>query len=135
MADGTVQQVSTLRRGDTVTGITRVKRYNRFVETTVESLRVGSSPMYRVEATATALIAASAQLVLTDRGWKHILGTGTGANQRPYLTRNNRLLGFTALNGPPVVTPAYRRGYLTGMIRGDGTIGTYTYRRRAGTAV
>src|SRR5688572_26144817 len=105
MADGTVQQVSTLRRGDTVTGITRVERYNRFVETTVESMRVDSSPMYGVEATATALIAASAQLVLTDRGWKHILGTGTGANQRPYLTLNNRLLGFTALNGPPVVIP------------------------------
>jgi hypothetical protein len=32
----------------------------------------------------------------------------------------------------PIENEEYRRGYLAGMIRGDGTLGSYTYRRSSG---
>lgn len=132
MGDGTIKPISELQVGNAVTGISRVGRYNRFVQTTVDSLEFKSSPMFQVTAGTTELVAAPTQVVLTNRGWKHVFGTEHGDQQRPHLTVNNRLLGFTALAPPPVAGQAYRRGYLTGMIRGDGTIGTYTYRRRSG---
>ena len=45
--------------------------------------------------------------------------------QRPFLTVNNKLMGIGGFAEPPKDTAAYRRGYLCGMIRGDGAIGHY----------
>ena len=53
----------------------------------------------------------------------------SGAAQRPYLTMNNELLGVGQLAAPPEHDVEYQRGYLTGMIRGDGNLDTYRYRR------
>ena len=57
----------------------------------------------------------------------------SGPGQRPYLTTNDKLLGF----GRTVTTLAacadYRRGYLTGMVRGDANLKVYRY-ERAGRA-
>ena len=64
---------------------------------------------------------------LTERGWKYVTGTMSGAARRPYLTTGNTLLGFGAMADPPKVDADYRRGYLTGMIRGDGSLGVYEY--------
>jgi DNA repair photolyase len=52
--------------------------------------------------------------------------------QRPYLTVNNTLMGFGRIRGlaPPRDAAAYRRGYLSGMIRGDGYLGVYRYQRK-----
>jgi DNA repair photolyase len=55
----------------------------------------------------------------------------SGAAQRPYLTTNNRLMGFgMSAKGPEVCAPRdaeYRRGYLAGLIRGDGMLFHATY--------
>ncbi len=64
---------------------------------------------------------------LTDRGWKHVTGTDCGEGQRPHLTVNNKLLGTGRFAAGPDHGPDYRRGYLCGMIRGDGTLGSYAY--------
>ena len=40
---------------------------------------------------------------------------------------NNRVLGTGRFATGPDHGPDYRRGYLCGMIRGDGTLGTYAY--------
>ena len=50
-----------------------------------------------------------------------------GPLQRPHLTVNNKLMGTGGFAEPPKQTAAYRRGYLCGMIRGDGSIGHYSY--------
>ena len=44
---------------------------------------------------------------------------------------NNELLGTGGFAAAPAGATDYRRGYLCGMIRGDGHIGSYSYERAA----
>ena len=66
---------------------------------------------------------------LSRRGWKHVTGSMAGRHRRPHLTTNDELLGIGRFATGPVIDADYRRGYLTGIIRGDGHLGTYTYGR------
>ena len=78
-------------------------------------------------------VASGDHRFLTERGWKHVTGAMAAPDQRPYLTTGNSLLGFGAMVEPPKVDDDYRRGYLTGMIRGDALL-TATRRARIGQA-
>ena len=49
--------------------------------------------------------------------------------RRPHLTVNNKLMGVGGFAEPPKDTAAYRRGYLCGMIRGDGSIRNHPYQQ------
>ncbi len=49
-------------------------------------------------------------------------GAEQGPDQRPFLTTNNKLMGFGGFADPPKESVPYRRGYLCGIIRGDGTL-------------
>jgi DNA repair photolyase len=64
-----------------------------------------------------------------------VIGTECGLLQRPHLTLNSKLLGPGGCVAPPTVDDDYRRGYLCGLIRGDGTVGSYSYRRPSGRVV
>ncbi|HTA35652.1 MAG TPA: hypothetical protein VK761_02960, partial [Solirubrobacteraceae bacterium] len=52
-----------------------------------------------------------------------------GPMQRPHLTIGSRLLGPGGCVTSPDVDDDYRRGYVCGMIRGDGHLGSYSYER------
>jgi DNA repair photolyase len=122
MADGRTSQIQHLRPGDAVVGTHESGAYRRF--TTTEVLDVWSTikPAYRIVlADGTELVASGDHRFLSDRGWKHVTGAMGGAEQRPYLTTNNSLMGFGALPEGPLKDEDYRRGYLCGMVRGDGT--------------
>lgn len=58
---------------------------------------------------------------LSDRGWKYTTPAKKREGQRPFLTTQNsiRLIDSPMLATPPI-TDDYRRGYLSGMITGDG---------------
>ena len=61
--------------------------------------------------------------------------TGTEAGgplQRPHLTENSKLMGTGAFAGSPIESMAYKRGYLCGVIRGDGHLSTFEYTRGGG---
>jgi DNA repair photolyase len=75
----------------------------------------------------TKLITSSDHRFLTERGWKHVTGAEQGPDQRPFLTLNNKLMGFGGFAEPPKDSVAYRRGYLCGMIRGDANLASYSY--------
>jgi DNA repair photolyase len=82
-------------------------------------------------ADGTQIVASGEHRFLTERGWKHTTAADRAAGQRPFLTTNNRLQGF-GLGGPVPTedsgeSAAYRRGYLTGMVRGDGMVFHKTY--------
>jgi DNA repair photolyase len=77
----------------------------------------------------TELIASDEHRFLTDRGWKHVTGQEQGLHQRPFLTLNNKLIGPGGCADPPRRDDDYRRGYLCGLIRGDGQLGSYSYQR------
>src|SRR5205823_4079388 len=80
----------------------------------------------------TELVTSGDHRFLSNLGWKYVTGTGSGSTCRPHLTLNNHLLGTGQFADAPEGGNEYRAGYLCGMIRGDGTIGHYVYRRAGG---
>jgi DNA repair photolyase len=130
MADGTVKAIADLRVGDRIYGTVRDGYYRRYVTTEVLAHWSTVKPAFRVTLEdGTKLIASDDHRFLTQRGWKHVTGAEQGPDQRPFLTTNNKLMGFGGFADPPKESIAYRRGYLCGMIRGDGTRGRYTDHR------
>ena len=130
MADGRTKWLSELRTGDAVYGTVRRGTYRHYVPTTVLAHWQTVKPAYRVTLEdGTQLIASGDHRFLTGRGWKHVTGAEHGADRRPHLTVGSKLMGVGAFAEPPKHSPEYRRGYLCGMVRGDGHIGDYSYER------
>lgn len=130
MADGRTKSLAEIRAGDVVYGTVRRGKYQRYVATEVLDHWATVKPAYRVTLEdGTAIIASGDHRFLTHRGWKHVDGKEQGRDRRPHLTRNNSLLGVGGFASPPKIGEAYRRGYLCGMIRVDGHVGSYSYER------
>jgi DNA repair photolyase len=126
MADGTARAIADLRVGDRIYGTVRDGYYRRYVTTEVLAHWSTVKPAYRVTLEdGTKLITSGDHRFLTQRGWKHVTGAEQGPDQRPFLTTNNKLMGFGGFAEPPKESVAYRRGYLCGMIRGDAYFGRY----------
>jgi DNA repair photolyase len=120
MADGTTKPICDVRAGDAIYGTVRQGYCRRYAITKVLAHWSAVKPAYRVTLEdGTRLVASGDHRFLTERGWKHVTGAGQGPEQRPFLTRSNKLMGFGGCAEPPKVTAQYRRGYLCGMIRGD----------------
>jgi DNA repair photolyase len=123
MADGRTKEIADLRVGDDVYGTIQAGAYRRYVVTKVLDHWKTVRRAYRVTlADGTTLVASGDHRFLSNHGWKHVTGAEQGPLQRPHLTTNNRLVGTGAFEEGPKQTEAYRRGYLCGMIRGDGHI-------------
>lgn len=134
MADGCEKPLSDVQVGDEIYGTESRGRYRRYVRTTVEAKWATRKRAFRIElADGTVLTASGDHRFLTERGWKYV-EPAARPDQRPYLTGNNRLMGFGMGGGAVPISrgPDYRRGYLNGMIRGDGMIshGSYADVRR-----
>jgi DNA repair photolyase len=130
LANGGTKPIRDLRVGDEIYGTARVGRYRRLVRTEVQAHWSSVKPGYRVTlADGTELVASGDHRFLTERGWKHVTGTDHGRNRRPHLTLGNEMLGTGQFAAPPALSEDYRRGYLCGLIRGDGHLESYTYER------
>jgi DNA repair photolyase len=132
MADGRTKPLAEVRTGDEIYGTVRHGFYRRYAITTVLAHWSTVKPGYRVILEdGTQLIGSGDHRFLTERGWKHVTGTEhSGPLQRPHLTVNNKLMGTGGFAEPPKDRAAYQRGYLCGMILGDGSIGHYVYERQ-----
>lgn len=131
MADGTHRPLASVRAGDSIYGTERRGNYRRFVITKVLAHWETCKPAFRVTLEdGTTVIASGDHRFLTNRGWKFVVPAAEG--QRPFLTISNHMLGVGALASEPTQDADYRRGYLCGMIRGDGMIGRYRYERKGG---
>ena len=126
MEDGRQKPLWNVRVGERVIGTQQVGAYRRYVSTTVRAHWQTRKRAFRVTlADGTELVASGDHRFLTDRGWRYVVGAGSGAGRRPHLTTSNKLMGF-GLNGLEAQQSArlfdaeFRRGYLTGMFRGDG---------------
>jgi DNA repair photolyase len=134
MADGRHRPLHELDVGDAIYG-TQVgdSGYRRYVRTTVMDKWMTIKPAYRLTLEGgTELIVSGDHRFLSNRGWKHVLNSERGQPHRPYLTLRNRLVGTGPFAAQPAHTPEYRRGYLCGVVRGDGSLGTYRPRRTNG---
>jgi DNA repair photolyase len=130
MGDGSTRALRELRIGDDIYGTSMRGRYRRYVRTQVLAHWQTVKPAYRVNlADGTHLVTSADHRFLTERGWKHTTGAESGPARRPFLTTSNRLLGVGAFAATPQTSPEYRRGYLTGMIRGDALLKVFRYER------
>ena len=130
LANGRHRRIADLRVGEAIYGTWRVGRYRRLVVTRVLDHWSSIKPAFRVTLEdETELITSGDHRFLTGRGWKHVIGAEAGLLQRPHLTLTSKMMGFGRFVDQPVPDADYRAGYLCGMVRGDGTIGTYRYPR------
>ncbi|GAA1920016.1 intein-containing Rv2578c family radical SAM protein [Microbacterium aoyamense] len=135
-ADGRQRRIDELTIGAEIVGTEKVGDYRRYVRAAVQAKWTTRKRAYRVTlADGTEIVASGDHRFLTERGWKHVTGAMAGRDQRPYLTTSNRLMGFgvgAGATSSPAMDAGYRRGYLTGMIRGDAMIfhGEYSDDRR-----
>jgi len=131
MADGRTRPLADLRVGDTVYGTVRLGRHRRYTATEVLAHWTTLKPAYRIVLEdGTELVASGDHRFLTRRGWRHVTGTDHGRGRRPHLTGNDELTGTGAFARGPDHDRDYRLGYLCGMIRGDGHVGSHPYPRR-----
>jgi DNA repair photolyase len=134
LADGRQLPIAELRVGDRIIGTERRGTYRHYVETSVLAHWSTIKPAHRVTLEdGTKVVASGDHRFLTHRGWKHVIGAMAGRDRRPHLTTNDELLGFGRTVEALAVCAEYRRGYLTGMIRGDANLKTYDYQRAGRT--
>jgi DNA repair photolyase len=137
MADGRTVRIADLEVGDPIYGTVGEGAYRRFRVTRVLDKWSSIKPAYVISLEdGTELVASAEHRFLTGRGWKHVIGTEQGPLQRPHLTLNSKMLGPGGCVEAPAIDDDYRRGYLCGMIRGDGQLASYVYApqgRKAGT--
>jgi DNA repair photolyase len=129
MADGQTKPLAQVQVGDAIYGTARRGSYRRYEITRVRAHWTTRKEAYRIALEdGTELIASGDHRFLTaQRGWKYVVGEEQGQARRPHLTLNSKLMGFGALGAPCAASGDYRRGYLCGVIRGDGHIGSYVY--------
>jgi DNA repair photolyase len=133
MADGRTRAMRDMCVGDWIYGTERRGSYRRFTPTQVLDKWSSIKPAFAVKLEdGTDLIASAEHRFLTARGWKHVIGSECGPLQRPHLTCGSRMLGPGGCIAGPTVDADYKRGYLCGLIRGDGHLGSYSYSHRAG---
>lgn len=129
MGDGRLRAIADITPGDTVYGTAREGSYRRYRKSRVLDHWSTIKPAFRVTLEdGTELMASGDHRFLTERGWKHVINSPRSPD-RAHLTLNNELLGTGRFAKSPEDWPDYRRGYLCGLIRGDGHIGTYRYER------
>jgi DNA repair photolyase len=128
MADGRTRKLEDLRVGDAIIGTVCDGRYRRYVRTEVLDHWSTIKPVWAVTLEdGTRLLASGDHRFLTEHGWKHVTNSARHEPDRPHLTTNNSLLGTGRFADPPKHCTDYRRGYLCGLIRGDGHLKTYRY--------
>jgi DNA repair photolyase len=128
MADGRTKPLRDVAPGDAIHGTAREGPYRRYVRTEVLDHWSTVKPAYRLTLEdGTELITSGDHRFLTRRGWKHVAGQTRGAERRPYLTLDDELMGVGAFAAAPADSADYRRGYLCGVIRGDGHVESYEY--------
>ena len=133
MADGRTAPMRDVQVGDPIYGTVREGSYRRFVPTRVLDKWSSIKPAHVVTLEdGTELTVSADHRFLTSRGWKHVMGAECGPPQRPHLTLNSKLMGPGGCVAPPDCDEGYRRGYLCGVIRGDGTIGSHSSARANG---
>ena len=128
LTDGRTRAIAELEVGESIYGTIRRGSYRHYTATSVLAHWQTLKPGYRIALEdGTELIASADHRFLTERGWKFVTGAENGSKRRPHLTLDNKLMGFGGVCRTPPSTDEYRRGYLFGMLRGDGHIGSYEY--------
>ncbi|WP_297542207.1 intein-containing Rv2578c family radical SAM protein [Amycolatopsis sp.] len=123
MADGRTKPLADVVVGDEVYGTEQEGSRRRYTRTRVLAHWSSVKHAYRVVLEdGTELIGSGEHRFLTDRGWKHVTGGhGAGSPQRPHLLPGTKIVGTGRFARPPHRDPEYRAGYVSGMVKGEGS--------------
>lgn len=129
MYDGTFKQLKDIKVGDVLYGVTFINDHHKMTKSTVKNVWTVEKKAYEITlANGVKLVCSGDHRWLTNRGWKYTVGSMCGENQRPYITTNNRMVGFDNLSFDTMEeTDDFKLGYLSGIIRGDANLGCYDY--------
>jgi DNA repair photolyase len=128
--DGTHAPLRAFRVGDEIYGTEQRGSYRRYVKTRVLDVWQTIKAAFRVELSdGSSVIASGGHRFLTRRGWKYVTGSEQGRDRRPHLTTNDVVMGTGGFQQQLLASHAYKKGYLTGMVRGDGLLRSYSYPR------
>src|SRR6516165_2628456 len=134
MADGSTSRLEEIRAGDQIYGTVKRDRYRYYARTEVRAHWSVMKPAYRITLRdGTEIVASGDHRFLTERGWKFVTGAENGRMRRPFLTQGNKLMGTGAFAVSPPRIADYKRGYLCGLVRGDGLLKFYQYERQGRT--
>jgi DNA repair photolyase len=135
MADGRARALRDVAVGDRIYGTELRGTERRYAETEVLAHWTTVKEAFRVTlADGRELVASGDHRFLTPQGWAYVAGSADGVAPRLQLTPEDTLMGTGPLEPSPEPTLGYRRGYLCGLIRGDGQLGSRSY-RRAGRSI
>jgi DNA repair photolyase len=133
LADGRTRKIADLRVGDAIIGTERRGHYRRYVRTEVLDHWSTIKPVWVVKLEdGTRILTSGDHRFLSNRGWKHVTNSAPSDPDRPHLTTTTKLLGTGRFATAPEHCSAYRRGYLCGLIRGDGHLRTSHYTHASG---
>lgn len=123
--------IKDIKIGDKVLGVEFDGKYQRITVATVTNKFASIKEAYKVrlEDGTEIICSADHRWLTARRGWKYTVGAMSGNDQRPYLTKQSKIIGYGKCADITISkeTKAYKRGYLYGIISGDGTIGHYDY--------
>jgi hypothetical protein len=127
LPDGRTRPIAEMRVGDAVVGTEVVAGRRRYVRTTVLAHWSTTRPAHVVRlAGGTELVTSGEHRFLSERGWRHVAPGWCRSGRRPHLRRGSTLLGPglppTGAGGRRAQSPAYRQGYLCGLVRGDTAV-------------
>jgi len=127
MRDLSEKRIKDLIIGDKIVGIEERENLAPIVtEAIVLSKWITRRKSFKIELEdGTSLICSASHRWLTNRGWKYTIGSMSGKNKRPYLTLNNKIRKIYDINDKFIhleETKSYKKGYLSGMIYGDGSL-------------
>jgi DNA repair photolyase len=95
MADGTSRPLAALKVDDAIYGTRQVDGVRQIVKTRVLAHWSVTKPACRVALeNGTTLIAGPEHRFLTEHGWKFVLDSAAGDNQRPSLSLGDKLVGI-----------------------------------------
>lgn len=134
MGSGRTRRIAELKVGDEIYGTKCGEGfYRRYVKSRVLAHWSVIKPAFRITLEdGTTLVTSGDHRFLSHRGWKFVTGREQGRHRRPHLTLSNKLLGTGMFAHAVPQDEEYRRGYLCGMVRGDGHLGIHDYHRTNG---
>ena len=136
MANGLTKNIKDIEIGDLIYGVKKDGVYWKYIVSEVTNKWKTRKTSYKITLeNGTELISSADHRWLANRGgWKYVKGEMSGNNRRPYLTTNNTLRGFgnSTDTNKYKETDLYKKGYLSGMINGDGSLGIYDYSGKRG---
>lgn len=130
LLDGSASRLGDLQPGARIYGTDRSGPYPKLRQSVVLAHWSTVKPAYRLLLEdGTELIASGDHRFLTSRGWRYLAPRRGGRHPRWHLRIGDRLEGVGALTPPPTFTREYMRGYVCGIVRGDGMLKSYEYER------